>query len=106
MLLAMSTLFFRFKRRDSFDSFRNDSPRLSLRFWSFFALFFLLLGLGAELRFLKADTGLPLPFALFRELPVFSSLRVANRFLVPAMLGISILEPIEQGPRMSLLAPP
>jgi len=91
ILLAMSTLFFRFKRRDSFDSFRNDSPRLSLRFWSFFALFFLLLGLGAELRFLKTDTGLPLPFALFRELPGFSSLRVANRFLVPAMLGISVL---------------
>ena len=91
ILLVLSTVFFRFKRTDSFADFRNDSPGLSLRFWSCFGGFFLLLALGAELRFLGSGTGLPLPFALLRELPVFSSLRVANRFLVPAMLGLSIL---------------
>ena len=91
ILLVLSTAFFRFKRPGSFTDFRDDSPGLSIRFWAFFAGLFLLLGLGAELRILKTDTGLPLPFALLRELPIFSSLRVANRFLVPAMLGLSVL---------------
>ena len=91
ILLVLSTAFFRFRRPDSFTDFRDNSPGLSLRFWVFFAGLFLLLGLGSELRVLKTDTGLPLPFALLRELPVFSSLRVANRFLVPAMLGLSVL---------------
>ena len=91
ILLVLSTAFFRFKRPGSFTDFRDDSPGLSLRFWAFFAGLFLLLGLGAELRILKTDTSLPLPFALLRELPIFSSLRVANRFLVPAMLGLSVL---------------
>ena len=61
LLLVLSTAFFRFKRTDSFTDFRDNSPGLSIRFWVFFAGLFLLLGLGAELRILKTDTGLPLP---------------------------------------------
>jgi hypothetical protein len=52
---------------------------------------YIVLSLGAELRLAGHGTGVPLPFALLEEAPLFRTLRVANRFLVPAMLALALL---------------
>ncbi len=66
------------------------APGYSYSLWLGAALFYTLLALGDRLVIAGADTSIPLPFALFRELPGAGTLRVANRFMVPAMLALSV----------------
>ena len=65
--------------------------RSTALFWLGFAAVYLLLSLGSELRVLGNRTGVPLPFAWLETLPLASTLRVANRFIVPAMLALAVL---------------
>jgi len=52
---------------------------------------YLALSFGSKLRFQKVDYDVSLPFALVEEAPLFKTLRVANRFLIPAMIGLALL---------------
>lgn len=60
-------------------------------FWTCVFLVFVVLALGHPLTVAGTPTGVPLPFAAVGEIPLFKTLRVANRFLVPAMLALSVL---------------
>jgi hypothetical protein len=65
-------------------------------FWAALALLHLLLALGSSLVVAKRTIpGIPLPFALLSEVPVLrlipDTVRVANRFVPPAMLAVSVL---------------
>jgi len=61
-------------------------------FWSSLALLHLVLAMGRSLRAGGVDfPSVKLPFALLDSVPGLNTVRVANRFLVPAMLAISIL---------------
>lgn len=75
------------------DSEDLGSVRQRLVPWVWLTIFvlYVVLSLGSELRYRKVDYELTLPFAVLMELPILSTLRVANRFLVPAMIGLSIL---------------
>jgi len=71
---------------------RGIRPWGPFLFWSALALFHLVLALGRSLRTGGVDfPSLKLPFALLDEVPVLNTVRVANRFLVPAMLAVSML---------------
>lgn len=60
--------------------------------WTGLFLGSLLLALGAHPRFEgRLLEGVTLPFALLERVPVLSALRVANRFLIPAALALSVL---------------
>jgi hypothetical protein len=68
-------------------------PRRATLFWWLFFLFFLTLSLGEvlEVSLLGTPASLHLPFAWLRTIPVFGLVRIANRFLVPATLALSVL---------------
>jgi hypothetical protein len=66
---------------------RNGSP-----LWAGLFLGSLLLALGAHPRVEgRLLEGVTLPFAWLEQVPVLSALRVANRFLIPAGLALSVL---------------
>jgi hypothetical protein len=54
-------------------------------------LFFLLLSMGRSLHVMGHDLGLPLPFALMMKAPKLTNMRVPVRFIIPAMLCLSII---------------
>ena len=54
-------------------------------------LVFWILSLGASLKLLGHETGVPLPAALFSHLPVFEQARAPGRHVVVVMLGLGIL---------------
>jgi hypothetical protein len=61
-------------------------------YWSVLATGALVMALGPELRINEnTNTGLPLPYALFRLLPLVSITRNPSRFIILAMLGIAVL---------------
>ncbi len=72
-------------------------PGYSYPLWLGIALFYTLLALGDSLVVGGMDTRVPLPFALFRQLPIVDTLRVANRFMVPAMLALSVVAAVGAG---------
>jgi hypothetical protein len=76
--------------------------RVGAAFWAgvFGASLLLALGAHAHLdgRLLE---GFTLPFAWFEPLPVLSTLRVANRFLIPASLALAVLAALGSGRRAS-----
>jgi hypothetical protein len=76
--------------------------RAGAAFWAglFGASLVLALGAHAHLdgRLLR---GVTLPFAWFEPLPVLSTLRVANRFLIPASLALAVLAALGAGRRAS-----
>ncbi|MEM7234691.1 MAG: hypothetical protein AAF517_21105 [Planctomycetota bacterium] len=59
--------------------------------WSLIFAAYLVISLGGDLLFAGEFTGVPLPFAWLRDAPLFSSVRLAHRFIVPTMLALSIL---------------
>lgn len=59
-----------------------------------FSAFFGLLALGSTLHIEGADTGIPLPYALFRVLPFISGVRVPGRFSIVMAFGLAILAAI------------
>ena len=63
-----------------------------VKFWTFFALAMTLLALGDRPWVAGARwEWLPLPFALFHHMRLLDVLNVANRFMIPAGLGLAIL---------------
>lgn len=64
--------------------------RQLLSFW-ILAFAFLVLALGSEARFLGREIPLSLPHSLFESIPLLNTLRVANRFVVMAMLALGVL---------------
>jgi len=60
-------------------------------FWGIMFLLFVMLALGDPLYVAGRETGIRLPFALLRDAPLFKTIRVANRFMVPAALALSVL---------------
>ncbi len=80
------------KRRPALDADGVGSPhRPPVRLWSVLFLGYALLALGAELLCAGRTFAIPLPFSLLRDVPLAGSLRVANRFIVPAMLPLAML---------------
>lgn len=61
------------------------------RFWLAIGLAFLVLSMGPFLRVAGVDTGLPLPQALLRYVPVFSNARIPGRAAVMVQLGVAVL---------------
>ena len=61
------------------------------RFWLAIGLVFLVLSMGPFLRVAGVDTGLPLPQALLRYVPVFSNARIPGRAAVMVQLGVAVL---------------
>lgn len=67
---------------------RSAFPR-GIIFWSLVGGTCLVIALGDELRVAGRETGVMLPFRLVREIPLLDTSRLAHRYLVPAMLGVS-----------------
>lgn len=68
------------------------ASRRRILFWSGAAIFYLLMSFGTTLVLAGREmAGVPMPYALFQHVPFFSRVRVPHRFLVPAMLCLSIL---------------
>lgn len=65
--------------------------RFSWALWTLPFILYLLLALGDPLVIAGQQTGLPLPFAALEDLPLLGTLRVANRFVVPATLALAVL---------------
>jgi hypothetical protein len=61
------------------------------RLWAVVGLLFFVLALGPFLRIGGTDTGLPLPWAILRYVPVVSNARVPGRAMVMVMLALSML---------------
>ena len=61
------------------------------RLWLLTAATFLALSLGPFLRVFGADTGLPLPFAVMRHLPLVSNARMPGRAIVMVQLASAVL---------------
>ena len=59
--------------------------------WIGIAAIYLLLAMGDTLVVAGYNTGIPLPHTLLRRVAGFETLRVANRFVVPAMLALAIV---------------
>ncbi len=64
---------------------------LGFAFWLAVLAAYVILALGSTLVVGGSDTGVPLPFPVLRLVPFYDTLRVANRFLVPAALALSML---------------
>ena len=62
--------------------------------WSVIALIGVVLAAGAQPTVAGRTLDLPLPHMQFKHLPVLDALRVANRFVVISMLGLSVLAAI------------
>jgi len=92
LLIVIAAVLHRWRAGGARDEDRSR-PRERLVPWVWLAIFllYLVLALGAQPRFRGADHDLTLPFAALAEVPVLRTLRVANRFLVPAMIGFAAL---------------
>jgi hypothetical protein len=62
-----------------------------MSFWLVSAAVFFVLSLGTTLRAGGADTGVPLPFALFTVTPLLDELRAPSRFSVMTMLSLAVV---------------
>lgn len=65
--------------------------RSDIRFWAVSAFAFFILTLGPSLRVNGADTGIPLPFRIFQELPFFKGNRYPSRFGVLMVLSLGVV---------------
>jgi hypothetical protein len=61
------------------------------RMWAALGIVFTLLAAGPFLRFAGVDTGLPMPWAFLRYVPVLSNARIPGRALVVVALAVSVL---------------
>ncbi|HVR76461.1 MAG TPA: hypothetical protein VMT52_19180 [Planctomycetota bacterium] len=78
-------------RRAGSASSTGVRPGFPRGIWSSILALHVLLACGATLVMAGKDTGFPLPFAWLQEVPILKTLRVANRFVVPAMIALSVL---------------
>jgi hypothetical protein len=60
-------------------------------FWFIAAGVFLLLSLGSSLKIAGWESGIPLPFTLFQELPLLEHLRAPSRLSIVFMLSAAVL---------------
>ena len=65
--------------------------RRSYAFWGVAAAAFFLLSLGSTLKVAGWESGIPLPFALFQELPLLEHLRAPSRLSIMFMLCAAVL---------------
>lgn len=65
--------------------------RRSYAFWAVAAGVFFLLSLGSTLKIAGWESGIPLPFALFQELPLLEHLRAPSRLSIVFMLCAAVL---------------
>jgi len=63
----------------------------SRRLWGGLFLGYLLLACGRNLTVAGATFPIPMPFSVLSSFPLFETLRVANRFVIPAALALSVL---------------
>ncbi len=65
--------------------------RPSWRLWSALLALAVVLAMGDTFSTGGWDTGLWLPFSGLRSVPILSTIRIPNRFMVPAMIALSVL---------------
>ena len=70
---------------------RYARRQTDVRLWLFTAATFLVLSLGPFLRLWGTDTGLPLPYALLRYVPVVSNARMPGRAIVMVQLATAVM---------------
>jgi len=73
---------------------RYARHRPDVRLWLLTAATFFVLSLGPFLRVCGADTGLPLPYALLRHVPIFSNARMPGRAIVMVQLAVAVMTAI------------
>ena len=69
------------------------------RLWAVTACVFFVLSLGSSLHLGGADTGIPLPFWLISQTPVFDNLRAPSRFTIIMMLALAMMMALSWKPR-------
>jgi hypothetical protein len=69
----------------------SQRVRRDYAFWIVAAGVFFLLSLGSSLKIAGREPGIPLPFALFQELPLLDQLRAPSRLSVVFMLCAAVL---------------
>jgi hypothetical protein len=70
---------------------RSRALRQGLRGWPLVGAVFSILALGPHLKILGMNTGMPLPFAVLRYLPVISNARIPGRAIVVTYLVLALL---------------
>jgi hypothetical protein len=70
---------------------RDSAPGPAAPVWWLFFGVYIVLALGDRPLIAGREIAIPLPFALLEDIPIFRALRVANRFVVPAVLALSVL---------------
>jgi hypothetical protein len=68
--------------------------RRALRDWTAVGVVFLVWALGPHLMLFGINTGMPLPDAVFRYLPVFSNVRIPGRAIVVSYLTLAVVSAI------------
>lgn len=69
----------------------EDAPAFDRHLMIAIAASFLVLSLGAEIKWLGRPTGFPLPAAALAEVPILRMARAPGRHVIVAMLGIAVL---------------
>ncbi len=77
-------------RRRTYDP-TQATPAIDLRLAAAIAVVFAILSFGAEIKIPGRPAGIPMPAALFAELPVLRQARAPGRHVILAALGVSIL---------------
>ncbi len=94
-VLALSALAWAWRPLKGDDSAAGEAqarPWRTFCFWGALAVLHIVLALGRTPQVGgSAIEGVTLPFALIESIPILNTVRVANRFIVPAMLALSIL---------------
>ena len=72
-------------------SWRPHFEERSWTIWAALGIVFGLLAAGPFLRFAGVDTGLPLPWAFLRYVPILSNARIPGRAMVVVVLAVSML---------------
>lgn len=70
--------------------FRKKDASRDIMFWGMVTGFFFLMTLGPRL-IINNNPTIPLPYGLFQHLPIFSGVRVPERYIVMVQLGIACL---------------
>jgi hypothetical protein len=77
-------------RRRIYDP-RQAAPVTNLRLAAAIAVVFAILSFGAEIKITGRPAGIPMPAALFAEVPILRQARAPGRHVILAALGVSIL---------------
>ena len=85
-----------FGRRRSGDVLPGNSQatpavRFAAGLWAGIFILYVALACGDSLTVAGRETGVPMPFAALRALPILKTIRVPNRCIAPAMLALAVL---------------